>query len=54
MTKKIDKNLKEKPTAPSKKLLESLNEIEDYKKGKIKLETYKDVESLRKTVTIDK
>ena len=42
-----------KPTLtpePSSELLESLKEIEDYKNGKIKLDSYKDVKSLRKAL----
>lgn len=38
---------------PSKELLESLQEIEDYKKGKIELDSYDDVKSLRSTLTDD-
>ena len=52
MIKRINKDSK-KPTLapyPSKKLLNSLTEIEDYKKGKIKLETYNDVKSLRESL----
>ena len=37
--------------APSKELLESLKEIEDYKNGKIKLDSYDDVKSMRKSLT---
>ena len=37
-------------TTPNKELLESLQEIEDYKNGKIKLDSYDDVESLRKAL----
>ena len=40
-------------SAPSKELLESLHEIEDYKNGKIELESYDDVKSLRKALTDD-
>lgn len=32
---------------PSKELLESLQEIEDYKNGKIELDSYDDVKSLK-------
>ncbi len=39
--------------APGKELMESLKEIEDYKNGKIQLESYKDVESLRETLLDD-
>ena len=39
--------------APSKELLESLQEIEDYKNGKIKLDSYEDVKSLRKALIDD-
>ncbi len=35
---------------PNKELLESLQEIEDYKNGKVALESYKDVKSLRKAL----
>lgn len=38
---------------PSKELLESLQEIEDYKKGKIELDSYDDVKSLRRDLTDD-
>ena len=38
---------------PNKELLESLQEIEDYKNGKIKLDSYDDVKSLRKALTDD-
>lgn len=38
---------------PSKELLESLQEIEDYKKGKIELDSDDDVKSLRSTLTDD-
>ena len=38
---------------PSKELLESLQEIEDYKNGKIELDSYEDVKSLRKILTDD-
>lgn len=34
-----------------KELLESLQEIENYKNGKIELDSYDDVKSLRKTLT---
>lgn len=40
-------------TTPSKELLESLQEIEDYKNGKIELDSYDDVKSLRSTLTDD-
>ena len=40
-------------TTPSKELLESLQEIEDYKNGKIKLDSYDDVKSLRSAITDD-
>ena len=36
---------------PSKELLESLKEVEDYKNGKIKLDSYDDVKSMRKSLT---
>lgn len=39
--------------APSKELQESLKEIEDYKNGKIELESYKDVKSLRESLIND-
>lgn len=39
--------------ATSKELFASLQEIEDYKNGKIKLESYEDVKSLRKALTND-
>lgn len=39
--------------APNKELLESLQEIEDYKNGKIKLDSYDDIKSLRKALTDD-
>lgn len=39
--------------APSKELLEALQEIEDYNKGKIKLESYEDVKSLRNALIDD-
>lgn len=45
-----------KPTmapVPSKELLESLHEIEDYKNGKIELDSYKDVKDLRKALIND-
>lgn len=38
---------------PSKELLESLQEIEDYKNGKIELDSYDDVKSLRSALTDD-
>lgn len=37
-------------TTPSKELLESLQEIEDYKNGKIKLDSYDDIETLKKAL----
>ena len=40
-------------TTPSKELLESLHEIEDYKNGKIELDSYDDVKSLRSALTDD-
>ncbi len=40
--------------APSKELKEALEEIEDYKKGKIDLESYEDVQALRKALTNEK
>lgn len=46
-----------KPTmapAPSKDLLESLQEIEDYKDGKVELDSYPDVKSLRKALINDR
>ena len=39
--------------APYKELLESLREIEDYKNGKIELDSYDDLKSLRKSLTND-
>lgn len=39
--------------APNKELLESLQEIEDYKNGKIELDSYDDVKSLRRALTND-
>ncbi len=39
--------------APSEELLEALQEVEDYKNGKIKLDTYKDVKELRKALIND-
>ena len=36
---------------PNKELLESLQEIENYKNGKIELDSYDDVKSLRKALT---
>ena len=38
---------------PSKKLLASLKEIEDYKNGKVELESYEDVKSLRHALIND-
>lgn len=40
-------------TTPSKELLEFLQEIEDYKNGKIELDSYDDVKSLRSALTDD-
>ena len=40
-------------TTPSNELLESLQEIEDYKNGKIELDSYDDVKSLRSALTDD-
>lgn len=39
--------------APSKELLTSLQEIEDYKNGKLELDSYEDVKALRKTLIDD-
>lgn len=39
--------------APRKELLESLQEMENYKSGKIELDSYEDVKSLRKALTND-
>lgn len=39
--------------APSKELLEALQEIEDYKNGKIELDSYDDVKSMRRALTDD-
>ena len=39
--------------APSKELLEALQEIEDYKDGKIELDSYDDVKSMRRALTDD-
>lgn len=39
--------------APSKELAEALQEVEDYNNGKIELERYKDVKSLRKALLDD-
>lgn len=39
-----------KKQRPGRELLESLKEIEDYKKDKIKLDTYKDVKTMRKAL----
>ena len=39
--------------APSKELAEALQEIEDYNNGKVELERYKDVKSLRKALLND-
>lgn len=41
------------PPTPSKELKEALKEIESYKNGKIKLESYDDVKSLRKALIND-
>lgn len=38
---------------PSKALLASLQEIEDYKNGKVELESYEDVKALRKALIND-
>ena len=38
---------------PSKELLASLQEIEDYKNGKVELESYEDVKALRKALIND-
>lgn len=38
---------------PSKELLASLQEIENYKNGKVELESYKDVKALRKALIND-
>ena len=38
---------------PSKELLASLQEIEDYTNGKVELESYEDVKSLRKALIND-
>lgn len=38
---------------PNKELMESLQEIENYKNGKIELDSYDDVKSLRKALTDD-
>lgn len=38
---------------PSKELLSSLQEIEDYKNGKVKLESYEDIKALRKALIDD-
>lgn len=38
---------------PSKELLESLKEMEDYKKGKVKLDTYNDVSEMFKALNSD-
>lgn len=39
--------------APNKELLASLQEIEDYKNGKVELESYDDVKALRKALIND-
>ena len=36
--------------APSEELLGALQEVEDYKNGKIRLDTYKDVKELREAL----
>ena len=38
---------------PSKELLESLQEIEDYKNGKIELDSYDDVKTLKRNLIDD-
>lgn len=38
---------------PSKELLASLQEIEDYKNGKVELESYEDIKALRKALIDD-
>lgn len=38
---------------PSKELLAFLQEIEDYKNGKIELESYEDIKALRKALIND-
>lgn len=38
---------------PSNELLASLQEIEDYKNGKVELESYEDVKALRKALIDD-
>ena len=40
--------------SPSKELLASLQEIEDYKHGKVELESYKDVKDMRKALINEK
>lgn len=37
-------------SAPNKELLASLQELEDYKNGKVELDSYKDVKELRKVL----
>ena len=39
---------------PNKELLESLQEIEDYKNGKVELDSFKDIQTLRKTLVDEK
>ena len=39
--------------APSNVLLESLKEVEDYKNGKVELDSYDDVKSLRRALIND-
>lgn len=46
MTTKID-NQNIINNIPSKELLESLKEVEDYKNGDIELDTYEDVKEMR-------
>lgn len=46
MTTKID-NPNIINNIPSKELLESLKEVEDYKNGDIELDTYEDVKEMR-------
>lgn len=41
-------------SVPNKELLESIQEIENYKNGKIELDSYDDVKALRKTLTANK
>lgn len=42
----LEENNKKAPT-PGEELLSSLKEIEDYKNGKIELDSYEDVKSMR-------